>query len=315
MISFIIIGKDESWRLEKCLSAIRRQAEIELLQPYEIIYVDSQSTDDSVELAKQYTDKVFLLTGECNAAIGRNVGAKEAQGDVLFFLDGDMELLEGVLSSLFENGNTLPYPFMSGVENEYLHDNDWNFIEIKARRNFTEGHDWFENVTGGLFIIEKELWNKIGGMDNRYVVNEDYDFGFRACGKGYRLFRHGKFWVNHFTRYYSMRTNLTVYKYSAFLIRKYCINSYAFEDLLKENYSAFLLVISLAILLLFKSLWGLALYLLVLLYRTAKVVHRTPTGLNRMTTFYRRFSKDVLLLYYICTFFPKQPEVTYQRVK
>ena len=82
MISFIIIGKNEGWRLQKCLQSISYVVEQDAIANYEIIYVDSQSTDNSIELAKQYGAKAFLITGECNAAIARNIGAKEAIGDI-----------------------------------------------------------------------------------------------------------------------------------------------------------------------------------------------------------------------------------------
>lgn len=316
MISFVVIGRNESWRLEKCLSAIRRLAEIELMQPYEIIYVDSQSTDGSVELAKQYADKFFLLTGECNAAIGRNVGAKEAQGDILFFLDGDMELLDGVLSSIFEKGNFLPYPFLSGIENEHLYDNDWNLVEIKSRRNYLKGQKWFENVTGGLFIVEKAYWNQVGGMDNRFKKNQDYEFGLRMTNNGCPLCRIGKIWVNHYTRYYAIRTDLsTVCKYQAMLTRKYGFRSFAFKTLFIGHYSAFLLMMSIIALILIRDLCTLIPYLIVLLYRTTRIIQRTPIATDFVKVAWQRFIKDVLFIYHFLTFYPNQPEVKYRCVK
>ena len=63
MISFIIIGKNEGWRLEKCLQSIVSIVKQDKIVDYEIIYVDSRSTDDSIELAKQYGAKAFLIKG------------------------------------------------------------------------------------------------------------------------------------------------------------------------------------------------------------------------------------------------------------
>ena len=63
MISFIIIGKNEGWRLQKCLQSISYVVEQDAIVNYEIIYVDSQSTDNSIELAKQYGAKAFFITG------------------------------------------------------------------------------------------------------------------------------------------------------------------------------------------------------------------------------------------------------------
>ena len=85
MISFIVIGRNEGWRLEKCFKGIYNFVDEEKITDYEVIYVDSRSTDDSIELSKQYGNtKTILITGECNAAIARNIGAKEASGDFFF---------------------------------------------------------------------------------------------------------------------------------------------------------------------------------------------------------------------------------------
>ena len=94
MISFIVIGKNEGWRLTNCLDSILIFISNENITDFEIIYVDSNSTDDSIQRARAYRAvKVYLITGNCNSAIARNVGAQQAKYNILFFLDGDMELL------------------------------------------------------------------------------------------------------------------------------------------------------------------------------------------------------------------------------
>ena len=55
-------------------------------QEFEIIYVDSGSTDDSIKHALSYKDvKVVQLTKDANSAIARNVGANIAKGIYLVF--------------------------------------------------------------------------------------------------------------------------------------------------------------------------------------------------------------------------------------
>ena len=317
MISFIIIGKNEGWRLEKCLSAVRRRAEAELVQPWEVIYVDSQSSDGSVELARQYADKAFLLTGECNPAIGRNVGAKESEGDILFFIDGDMELRESVLSTIVKESGDLCYPFMEGIEFDILFDSDWQQKDAHARQAFCEGAEWYDNKPStGMFVIDKKVWEEVGGMDNRFKRSEDYDFGFRAGKMGYKTRRIGQLWVNHYTRYYALRNDpLSVYKYSAMLTRKYGTKGFAFKTLFKWNYSAYSLLFCLLFFIATLNIWIMVPYILLLGYRTMRVFKRTSVRLNWATIAYQRFAKDVLLFYYCFTYFPDQPVVSYNRIK
>ena len=52
MLSIIIIVKNESKHISRCLESV--------CFADEIIVLDSGSDDDTVELCKQYTDKVFI---------------------------------------------------------------------------------------------------------------------------------------------------------------------------------------------------------------------------------------------------------------
>jgi len=54
----------------------------------EIIVVDSQSTDKTVEIAKRFTDKVFVIDWQGFAA-GKNLALKKAQGDWVLWIDAD----------------------------------------------------------------------------------------------------------------------------------------------------------------------------------------------------------------------------------
>ena len=86
MISFIVIGKNEGLRLKKCFESIHKAIDYDSIKNYEIIYVDSKSIDNSLALAKTFSDiKVFLITGENNAAIARNIGQKNPM-EIFYFL-------------------------------------------------------------------------------------------------------------------------------------------------------------------------------------------------------------------------------------
>ena len=93
MISVIVIGKNEGERLVACLRSI--QSALSALA-HEVVYVDSCSTDQSLQTAKALGARCFLLAErKTTAGLGRFVGAKEARGEYLLFLDGDMQLQPG----------------------------------------------------------------------------------------------------------------------------------------------------------------------------------------------------------------------------
>ena len=90
-LSVVVIGRNESSHLRACLGSIRAMHYPPEL--VEIIYVDSESTDSSREIAGEMGATVLPLTGEPRtAARGRNAGWKAATAPLILFLDGDTEL-------------------------------------------------------------------------------------------------------------------------------------------------------------------------------------------------------------------------------
>ena len=93
MISVIVIGRNEGERLETCLTSAQRALR---MLSYELIYVDSHSTDDSLAIARAHGARCFLPgTADTTAGLGRHVGTQAAHGEYLLFLDGDMQLQPG----------------------------------------------------------------------------------------------------------------------------------------------------------------------------------------------------------------------------
>jgi cellulose synthase/poly-beta-1,6-N-acetylglucosamine synthase-like glycosyltransferase len=89
-VSVVVIGRNEGERLVQCLHSINAA---KLAVDIELIYVDSNSQDDSPQRAAALGATVLSVTPPrpC-AAIGRNAGWRVAQGEFILFLDGDTRL-------------------------------------------------------------------------------------------------------------------------------------------------------------------------------------------------------------------------------
>ena len=312
MVSFIVIGRNESWRLERCFKGIYTFVEAESINDYEVIYVDSKSTDGSVELSKQFgNNKTILITGECNAAIARNIGAKEASGEILFFLDGDMELIPGFWGDVVK-ARGMVYPFMSGLDKNVWHDKDWNYVDASIDRKYTEGKDTYEVTTGGLFIIEADLWKRVGGMDNRFRRSQDLDMGFRLTKMGYKLCRKPVVWVNHITQYYQTRKDSSSFvKYTAMLLRKHFFELTAQKFLFGPNYSMWALVFCLILMVFLQSCWPALGYVVIVLIRSFRTYRKLLVKQGFGPLFIRQLKNDSSFLYYFCFFWPKTSELEY----
>ena len=95
----VVIGRNEGERLRRCLDSVRNSAR-------RVVYVDSGSTDGSVELAQSKgVDAVRLdMRTPFTAARARNAGFRqlqEAAPDVQYvqFVDGDCEVIDGWLEA------------------------------------------------------------------------------------------------------------------------------------------------------------------------------------------------------------------------
>lgn len=104
-----MIVKDESKYLKMCLEALKP-----ILQNIdsELIIVDTGSTDNTVEIAKRYTDKIFFHQWNNDFAEARNITIEKSQGEWYFYIDAD-EILENPESIITFFTNDIHYDYKS----------------------------------------------------------------------------------------------------------------------------------------------------------------------------------------------------------
>lgn len=84
MISVIIPTFQEGNYIARTLLNLKK-----VKPPIEVIVVDSSSRDETVKVARRFTDRVYSIKKR-GIAVGRNYGAKHANGDILVFSDADV---------------------------------------------------------------------------------------------------------------------------------------------------------------------------------------------------------------------------------
>jgi len=251
MLSFIIIGKNEGWKLTNCITSIYKTIENNNLKNFEVIYVDSNSSDDSIARAAVFDNiRIFKITGKTNSAIARNIGARESKGDIYFFIDGDMEIVDSFLPLVYSEKNGLIYPFLTGKFVNFYFDNQWNYLsnDLHKIESLKEADKYFA-AAGGLFLIEKEKWNGIRGMKSKLKVNEDIDIGIRLSSTGTRILKKSTLLAKHNTiSYHDIRRIWDgIIKgnewYRSVVLRDNLLNKYAWYIFIRENYSLFFLIL------------------------------------------------------------------------
>ena len=101
LVSIIITTKNSSEFLDVCLQSIKNQT----YKNIELIVVDNFSTDKTVEIAKKYTDKIFVKGNERSAQF--NFGVEKSNGKFIYRVDSDFvldkEVVQQCLNKINEN--------------------------------------------------------------------------------------------------------------------------------------------------------------------------------------------------------------------
>ena len=182
MISVVVIGKNEGARLDSCMESIH--AALGILA-HEIIYVDSRSTDDSIGRAKAHGARCYILSDEnTTAGLGRHVGTKEAKGEYLLFLDGDMQLQKGFCEKAMMAMAQRSYDGCTGIRKD---------IYMKNGEMIAENANYFgcmaERIApefGGALFIKKEALEKAGGWSPDTIACEEAELHARLTANGKR---------------------------------------------------------------------------------------------------------------------------------
>lgn len=90
--------------MPELLGSIFRQATDDM----EVIIVDDCSTDNTVELALKHQVRVIKMEKNGGPAKARNKGVMEAKGDIIFFLDSDVVVLDGTIKAVKEHFENNP---------------------------------------------------------------------------------------------------------------------------------------------------------------------------------------------------------------
>ena len=186
-IGAVVIGRNEGQRLKTCLESLRKQM-------HDVVYVDSGSTDSSVEIAKSIGVNVINLDLRIpfTAARARNEGALFIQNhhpqiEFIQFVDGDCEVQSGWLSkaAIFLESSD-DYAVVCGRRRErypnasvfnQLCDMEWNTPIGEAIS------------CGGDALVRVEAFQQVNGYRESLIAGEEPEMCFRMREQGWRIMR------------------------------------------------------------------------------------------------------------------------------
>lgn len=183
MISVVVIGKNEGERLDACLSSVASA-----LGPlkHEMVYVDSRSTDGSLSIARAHGARCYLLEeADTTAGLGRWVGAKEAKGEYLLFLDGDMRLCPGFVQKAMTAMAARGYDGATGQrEDVYMRGGE---IVSRTANYFGCTRERLAPEFGGALLIRADALSRAGGWSPDTNACEEAELHARLDAAGCRI--------------------------------------------------------------------------------------------------------------------------------
>lgn len=176
-ISFIVIGRNDEKSLSRCFNAIKKCIiKFNKLKNVQIIYVDSNSSDNSVNIAKEHgVDIVEIIESNfLSASLGRYIGLKHAKYENLIFLDSDMEIDEDWL--IKSEKFYLKYHAVIGERIDYLYDEN-GVLRTKIENVYNIEKTTEVRHIGGFLMINK---SKIGNTNYTILLKDEEEKDFYA---------------------------------------------------------------------------------------------------------------------------------------
>ncbi|MEL0608042.1 glycosyltransferase family 2 protein [Vibrio echinoideorum] len=179
-VSIIVITLNE----EKRIGRLMEELSVQTHQEFEVIVVDSNSEDNTREVAQAYESALPNLTVHHmetrGVSLGRNTGASLAQYNRILFLDADVSLprnfLAKALYELDEKKLEVAGVYMSSKGLPFVHKFGYGLFNagLFATQFF------FPTAIGACIFSTKRAHDEIGGFDEEIVLCEDCDYVKRA---------------------------------------------------------------------------------------------------------------------------------------
>ena len=175
LVSIIIVNYNGKSYLEKCLFSLNKVT----YPQFEIILVDNCSSDDSIDFVKMHYPSILIIELERNFgfAYPNNIGAKNAKGELLLFLNNDTYVEPNFLDYLVNAINTNSKVAVCQsllLKPDKTVDSSGDFIDTMgisySSKTKVEKNYEILSAKGACMMIKKEIFKKLNGFDEHFFI-------------------------------------------------------------------------------------------------------------------------------------------------
>ncbi|HWP64742.1 MAG TPA: glycosyltransferase family 2 protein [Candidatus Limnocylindria bacterium] len=200
-ISVVIPVYNAEATLAECLTRVFQST----FESFEVVLVDDGSTDRSRAIAQTFPVRIVPTPGRVGPGVARNIGARAAVGEILFFIDSDVMLRPDSLAGLAEAFEDRTVDALCGVQSAEMRHNDL----VSQYKNLWMRWTYLRH-TGSVPLfyttaaaIRRDAFLRAGGFDEGYATPnvEDTAFGQKLARLGLSVRVHPGLEVEHVKRY------------------------------------------------------------------------------------------------------------------
>lgn len=180
LVSIIVTTKNEEEVLERLLASIKSQA----YPSIELLVVDNHSTDATAAIARKFTKQVYIAGSERSQQ--RNIGEKKSKGRYIMFLDADMELTKGVVSSCVKKIMSTENVGAVIIPEQSVAKTFWEKVKSHERSFYNKEGD---TMTDAARFFDRKAFEEVGGYDESITGPEDWDLPENIAKLGYKSAR------------------------------------------------------------------------------------------------------------------------------
>ena len=196
-VSVVVCGKDEENKIFQCLNSILKN------EPDELIYVDGNSKDNTIEIVKKFTKNIYIRKNS-NLTKDRQFGIDKCRNNIVAMIDCDHVLKKNDIRDLIHDMNKYGFDVIQSQLEIYRKE---SFMSLAENQSYQVIHNFpgkKKMIGVAPAIFNKKIFDKVKFDDKITKTIDDTDFIYRLRKENFPFgIGNVKIFQDHDTSFYN----------------------------------------------------------------------------------------------------------------